>query len=245
MASAKSLRVSPIASKHARTFVKEHHYSGKVVANSQLHFGVFWEGRLAGVMQFGPSMDKRKMLGLVEGTEWHDFLEINRMAFDDTLPKNSESRALAVAFKLIRKNYPQIKWVVSFADATQCGDGTIYRAAGFVLTGIHKNTTIVRLPTGDVVANKTLAHNSGKDGRDAGWWRRNGAAPLVGFQLRYIYFLDRASRAKLTVDEIPFSKIAEMGAGMYKGKPRVKQAMADSNQHSGGAAPTHTLQGSP
>ena len=44
--------------------------------------------------------------------------------------------------KLLRKHAPQIKWVVTFADGTQCGDGTIYRAAGFVLTGIKVNDQI-------------------------------------------------------------------------------------------------------
>lgn len=93
-------------------------------------------------MQFGPSLDKRKLIGMVEGTQWNEFIELNRLAFSDNLPRNSESRALSIAFKLLRKHAPQLKWVVSFADATQCGDGTIYRAAGFVLTGIKKNNQI-------------------------------------------------------------------------------------------------------
>ena len=103
--------------------------------NSQIHIGVFYGGKLEGAMQFGPSLDKRKLQGLVEGTLWNEFIELNRLAFTDNLPRNSESRALAVAMKLLRKHAPQIKWVVTFADGTQCGDGTIYRAAGFVLTG--------------------------------------------------------------------------------------------------------------
>jgi hypothetical protein len=41
---------------------------------------------------------------------------------------------------------------------------------------------------------------------------------MKGFQLRYIYFLDPKYRKRLTVPEIPFSKIDEMGAGMYKGE---------------------------
>ena len=135
MGSAKDLIVKVIPSKVAVPFVKTHHYSGKVVNNSNLHFGVFYEGRLHGVMSFGPSLDKSKIQGLVEGTGWNEFIELNRMAFDDVLPRNSESRAIAIAMKLIRKNAPQIKWVISFADGCQCGDGTIYRASGFILTG--------------------------------------------------------------------------------------------------------------
>ena len=41
---------------------------------------------------------------------------------------------------------------------------------------------------------------------------------MEGYQLRYIYFIDKAYRARLTVPEIPFSKIDEVGAGMYKGE---------------------------
>ena len=70
MGSAKDLIVKVIPSKVAVPFVKTHHYSGKVVNNSNLHFGVFYEGRLHGVMSFGPSLDKSKIQGLVEGTAW-------------------------------------------------------------------------------------------------------------------------------------------------------------------------------
>ena len=39
---------------------------------------------------------------------------------------------------------------------------------------------------------------------------------LMGYQLRYIYLIDKS--CKITVPIIPFSKIDEMGAGMYKGE---------------------------
>ena len=122
MASAKDLIVKPISAKDAAALVRSVHYSGKVVQNSQLHLGVFLDGRLEGAMQFGPSLDKRKIQGLVRDTGWNGFIELNRMAFSDRLPRNSESRALGVAFRMIRKHYPHIEWVVSFSDATQCGD---------------------------------------------------------------------------------------------------------------------------
>ena len=146
---AKDIVLRPISAKTANDFVRRVHYSGKVVNNSQLHIGVFLGGVLHGAMQFGPSLDKRKIQGLVTGTQWHEFIELNRMAFDDALPRNSESRALSVAMRLLRKHAPQVKWVITFADATQCGDGTIYRAAGFVLTGIKPNDQIWGAPETD------------------------------------------------------------------------------------------------
>lgn len=150
LGSAKDIILRQIDRRDADALVKRVHYSGKVVNNSQVHIGVFYQGRLEGAMQFGPSLDKRKIQGLVSGTLWNEFIELNRMAFSDALPRNSESRALGVAMRLLRKHAPQLKWVISFADGTQCGDGTIYRAAGFVLTSIKANDQIWVAPDGEV-----------------------------------------------------------------------------------------------
>lgn len=162
MGKAKDIVLRPIDSKTANELVRRVHYSGKVVQNSQLHIGVFYQGALHGALQFGPSLDKRKIQGLVSGTQWHEFIELNRMAFDDVLPRNSESRAIAVAMRLLKQHAPQLKWVVSFADATQCGDGTIYRASGFVLTGIKKNDQIWAAPTGARESRTSLTDNRSK-----------------------------------------------------------------------------------
>ena len=50
-----------------------------------------------------------------------------------------------------------------------------------------------------------------------------GATPIPGYQLRYIYFIDQGKKKDLTVPVIPFSKIDELGAGMYRGE-KVSQA---------------------
>ncbi len=207
MGQAKSIIVKVIPSDLANRFVKEFHYSGSYVRNSTLHFGVFFHGRLHGVLQYGNSIDKRNCIGLVEGTEWNEFIVLNRMAFDDVLPKNSESRAIAITIRLIKKNAPHIRWILSYADGTQCGDGTIYRAAGFKLTNIGKNSTIWRLPDGRVKAK----HGTSKIDF-------TGSEKLQGFQLRYIYLIDK--EAKLTVPEIPFSEISKKGASMYLGETK-------------------------
>lgn len=136
--------------------MRANHYSGKVVQNSFLHFGCFLDGGLHGVLSYGPSMDKSRIIGLVEGTGWNEFLELNRMAFDDYLPRNSESYCIAQTLRMIRKQAPQIKWIISFADGTQCGDGTIYRASNFILTGINRNKTIIEMPDGSAVADLNL-----------------------------------------------------------------------------------------
>ena len=243
MATAKDIVIKPIKAAAANAIVKKIHYSGKVVPNSQLHFGVFLDGKLEGAMQFGPPMDKRKSVTLVSGTKWSEMIELNRMAFSDDLPRFSESRAIGYVIRLIKKKYPQIKWIQSFSDGCQCGDGTIYRASGFVLTAIKENSTIIRLADGSVAANMTFS--KGRHILSGGGAKTpNGAEKLKGNMLRYIYFIDKSYKEKLTVPILPFSKIDEMGAGMYKGKARDKQAISSDQLESGGAAPTITLQSS-
>lgn len=216
MGKCKEIIIKVIPASVANPFVKAHHYSGKVVPNSQLHFGAFLDGKLHGVLSYGCSMDKRKTMALVKDTGWNEFLELNRMAFDDYLPRNSESYCIGATLRMIKKQAPHIKWIISFADGTQCGDGTIYRASNFVLTGIKKNSTILEW-NGQIIADKTLNNsNYKKQGMSAGVAKKQGAKPLMGYQLRYVYFLDKASRAKLTVPELPYSAIDEMGAGLYK-----------------------------
>lgn len=211
MGRAKELVLKVIPAKIANDFIRKHHYSGKVVNNSKLHFGVFFEGRLHGVMSYGASINKKGTIKLVEGTKWNEFLELNRMAFDSVLPRNSESRAISQSIKMIKKNAPHIKWIVSFADGCSCGDGTIYRASNFILTDIRENEALRIDPrTGEKVHTITAFHRKIKDFKN---WKA-----AEGYQFRYIYFIDKAYRSRLTVPEIPFSKIDEIGAGMYKGE---------------------------
>ena len=232
--SVKDIHIKPIESSRANDFIKRHHYSGSVVPNSQLHLGAFYHGALEGVLQFGPPMDREKLIGLVEGTEWNEFMELNRMAFTDALPQNSGSRCLSIAFKLFDKHAPHVKWIVSFADATQCGDGAVYRASNFVLTGIKENDSIIKMPSGETFNRFVItAHSDDKreifDGKSPAeitggkctvpeFKKRTGAKELSGYQLRYIYFIDKEYRDKLTVPEIPYERIDELNAGMYKGE---------------------------
>lgn len=227
MGRAKEIIVKVIPAKIANEFVKKHHYSKKSVNSVLLSFGCFLDNRLHGVLQLGNPIMKSNVIGLVENTKWNEFLELNRMAFDDYLPKNSESRCISVVIKLIKKKSPHIRWILSFSDGTQCGDGTIYRASGFHLTGIKKNKSVIRMRDG-LITHKTAfmpglkgataikRKYNFKEGKNLNTQLKElGAEELNGYQLRYIYLIDKS--CKITVPVIPFSKIDELGAGMYLG----------------------------
>lgn len=257
--SAKELVIKGIPANQARDFVRRYHYSGKVDTRSSVHLGVFWREKLEGVLQFGPSVDKARSQPLVRDTSWNGFIELHRLAFSDRLPRNSESRAISIALKMLKKNAPHIEWVLSYADGTQCGDGTIYRASGFDLIQISKNKTMWRMPDGEVIAKFVLEpgfspgssnENSvkaryGKTGSETAgkFLKRIGAECLGGYQLKYIYFLNPAARDRLTVPILPFSEIKKQGASMYKGISggSINSNVSDILSEEGGANPTPLL----
>jgi hypothetical protein len=254
---AKRIIVKPIAAADAARIIKALHYSGKVVNNSQVHLGVFLDGKCGGAMQFGPSLDKRKIQGLVRDTKWNEFIELNRMAFADWLPRNGESRAIGYAMRWLKKTYPWLQWVISFADGTQCGDGTIYRASGFFLTGIVESKSLWRMKDGEVIhefafriggigGGRIKKRYGYKEGENRLAFCKREGQEVRGFQLRYIYFLDPTARERLTVPVLPFSEIERRGAGMYRGKPISRASSADSGTsghqpEGGGATPTDAL----
>ena len=168
-------------------------------------------------MQFGCPLDKRKVMSLVVDKDgnpalWNEMLELNRMAFDEVLPRNSESRCISIAIKLIKKNAPHIRWILSFSDGTHCGDGTIYRASGFSLTGVSTASMIelpekywkynggghyahlMTLQAKSNVMYKIMQKELGLNGqyKTMEWYAEKLGTKIVeGFQLRYIYVIDK------------------------------------------------------
>ena len=228
MSKVKDIRVKLISKKEADKVVKAYHYSGKVTQNSQLSFGFFIDDVLMGAAQFGPSIDKRRM-GKSLGIGMNESIELNRLAISDKLGKNTESRVLGVCLRMIRKEYPFIRCVVSFADACQCGDGTIYRASNFKLESYKVNNSLLELKgeaycfvkkyiknATRIMAQKALDNIRCENGKFLGSEaKKRGAKPIKGYQMKYIYYFDKELQKKHK--NINFKDIPE-GLKMYKGK---------------------------
>lgn len=267
MFTAKDIEIKLIDSKSSRKIVSLYHYSGKCTQNSQIHFGVFLDGRLEGSLQFGPSIDKRRMAQNL-GVGFDDVLELNRMALSDRCPKNSESRALGVCLRMLKKQYKHLKVIVSFADACQCGDGTIYRASGFKLHSFKKNVSLLEV-NGEVVSEKTLKDIILPNGKQLSAFLRSHSGidkktiddvvlsngkllssylvgsykPLDGYQMKYLYFFDKELEKRFKF--IDFADIPSE-VKMYKGLKRVEleSKALDFQSRESGAIPTNTLQSS-
>jgi hypothetical protein len=64
-----------------------------------------------------------------------DVLELNRLFCYDESPRNSESFLISQGIKLLKKDRPNIKILVSFADTRQDHLGYIYQASNWYFTG--------------------------------------------------------------------------------------------------------------
>jgi hypothetical protein len=102
--SPKQLVLGPIPLGSANRLVRERHYLHSAPSGLRLSLGVFARGELVGVLQFnaGP----RGARNLFEGASPAEVLSLCRLWLDDELRKNSESRVLAVACRLLAKHTP-------------------------------------------------------------------------------------------------------------------------------------------
>ena len=147
--------VKIIPAAKAREIVKKYHYSGKVVANSKLHLGVFnVAGELVGCLQFGPPMNGEKTAKkLCDDTR---MLELNRMVMRDEEPRNSESMAISLCIKYLKK-FTDFQWLLSFSDGKENNVGYIYQATNWQYLGYMVSDSFYKLD-GQYMHNVTVWH---------------------------------------------------------------------------------------
>lgn len=134
-----TFQVKEIDRNLANKIIMENHYSHKYYNATYIHLGVFIDKKLLGVLQYGYAMNPASQASVVSNTEIDEYLELNRMWLDDVAGKNSESKAIAYSIRYIKRKFPKIKWIQSFADE-RCGCfGIVYQACSFLYYGEHIN----------------------------------------------------------------------------------------------------------
>lgn len=185
----------------------ENHYSHKVcnAATTHIHLGCYKDDRLIGVLQFGYAMNPQSMDKIVKDTALDQYKELNRMWFEDSAEKNTESKAISYSIKYIKKRFPKVKWIQSFADE-RCGMfGIVYQAANFDYYGSHES--VFWEFENEVYHNSIITNN----GRSRKKWLedRDFHKKAVSFtlrQFRYIYFIDKKWRRKCLLALRPYPK---------------------------------------
>jgi hypothetical protein len=124
---ATSLRLAPIDRRAARAYLDARHPLG-AGAPFSLALGVFWEGRLEGVMTWGAPVVNNA--GYRYGLRPTEMLELRKFLLSDVPPPHSESRCLAVAARLLRRRYPGVRLLLTYCESDEAA--TAYRAAGWL-----------------------------------------------------------------------------------------------------------------
>lgn len=122
-------RVAPIKQRDG-TWLIERHYLGKWPGTRVCVLGMFVDSVLRGIVVF--SLPPRETgQRYASAVTW----ELSRLWIDDGVPRNAESWLLAQAVRHVRRNHPDVRCLVSYADPSVGHQGTIYRAAGWRADG--------------------------------------------------------------------------------------------------------------
>lgn len=160
-------RVGPLAEAAAKAFVCAHHYSGSLPA-TRLRYGL-WDRedeQLVGACVLSVPVQERVLTKVFPGLEpYRQSLELGRFVLLDRVPANAESFFLARAFAQAAAD--GIRGVVSFSDPLprRRSDGsvlmpghvgTIYQAANALYVGRGAAGTLLLLPDGTTLNQRSL-----------------------------------------------------------------------------------------
>jgi len=189
--------------------IKENHYSKKVYNATYIHLGVFENNKIVGVLQYGYAMNPASCGSVVKDTSMDEYLELNRMWLsDDIETKYAESQAISYSIKYIKRKFPKIKWIQSFADERCGGFGIVYQACSFDFYGEH--TSDFWELDGVVYHNiqMTVSQDSKRYKGEAKKLQQNKerAVKMSLRQFRYIKFLNQKWKKKCLLEQKPYIK---------------------------------------
>lgn len=121
------MRLEIASQKAVKYACKNFHYA-KVSPIVAIAYSVFNnKNEWCGVITFGGGAGAN--MGMPYKLRYGQYLELTRMALNGK--QESTSKAMSIAMKLIKKNCPSVKLLISYADKAQNHYGTIYQATNW------------------------------------------------------------------------------------------------------------------
>lgn len=190
------ITLTEVESKDIRKLIEENHYSHKTTPNHFLSFDVN-DGLGAIQLGFGIRPHMKHTISKLINKE--NYCEFDRMWLDDCLPKNSESQTIGLLIRYLKINYPNIKFIITYADGSAGNVGTIYKATN----AIQINPIMCdfyQLPNGERVHPVSMWHRHKTRAKEflekqyPGYKHIKGTKKNSLYQYRYIYILDKKLR---------------------------------------------------
>lgn len=228
------ISVNQIAKSIAEDMIVKYHYT-HAWTSCRYALGIYYRmgemdalgnyDKLIGCAIYGFPVGARASTSVCEGLSKDNILELTRLYVEDGYGSNLESNALSKTFDWIRKNDPQIKVLLSYADNGQGHLGGIYKATNWRYEGYSSQMNLMPNydisltgPNGPFIHSRTVFNNwgsgnlehlkreIGKDGYKEFWRRRSPD------KHRYIQILAQDKREKkdlikrLKQKEYPYPK---------------------------------------
>ena len=197
--------IKEIDRKIANKIIVENHYSKKFYNATYIHLGLFDKNGLIGVLQYGYAMNPASQGSIVKDTSIDEYLELNRMWIKDNIGNYPESRAISFSIKYIKRKFPKIKWIQSFADERCGGFGIVYQACSFDYYGEH--SSVFWTLENEIYHNSLMTRNP-KLSKSAAYLqsKKDEAEKSELRQFRYIKFLNQKWKKKCLLEQKPYIK---------------------------------------
>lgn len=217
----------------AKYAVEHWHYSRCMPKSKLVKIGAWEDDRFIGTIIFGSGANSG--LGNSYGLTQFETCELVRVAL--TNHKFAVSKIVSIAIMILRKEYPKLRLIVSFADPEHGHIGGIYQAMNWIYIGMTE-------PADEFIVNGKRWHGcalrSSFEGRgivggttlERAMRFDPDAKKIKGSsKYRYLYPLDNDMRKQVEPLRKPYPK---RGRGEIDNAPQ-------SNEETGGASPTRPL----
>jgi hypothetical protein len=176
-------------------------------------FGIVRDGEIVGVCTFGKPMwsvqvgvtggslwDVRKNKG-----RWRDVYELNRLWIaDDVTDHCIESKFIGWCLRQLKKINPNLI-LVSYADTAHGHVGVIYKATGWIYTGVSTPWVDITIEGKDHRSVPKKMQGD-KIGNRRTWAGVSTVRKKRSRKHRYVMFLDRESEGQLAWKRLPYPK---------------------------------------
>ena len=136
----KDWTVRPIQHQTCKRLISEHHYAQSLSLTSTARYGLFRKGQeLFDEAALGCSVWLPPAPGVMR--RYSDFtlaecLALTRLAISPDVPSNGASFLIGQSIKQLKKDRPNIRILVTYADTMQSHTGAIYRATNWTYDGL-------------------------------------------------------------------------------------------------------------
>jgi hypothetical protein len=138
----------------ARNMIVKNHYS-HTWSLCQVAYGVYCltgnddkffespEQKPIGCVVYATPVGRSAASSISSTVKVDEVFELVRLWIEDGYGKNIESYCIAQSFKLLRKDFPEIKVIISYSDVEQSHAGIIYQSTNFLFTGLNSETNLM------------------------------------------------------------------------------------------------------